>query len=257
MRNDGDHVTDDLLVASELIGLRGQSGPMPDPSQVKCTQVSTMEVRMDWPGVDRISAMIQLPENYRLERLTRSEIPALVAAIGVWHPDISVGAASCYLREDFYADKALLDGETGKDLLVVLIKRGDELAGVGSWEREQDALAIYARFGAIAPEHRGAKLAVRAMEFGEQLARAMGAGFIYSLATLKIPNMQLALERAGYQILGFAPGYDRELVAPGVVKRVYEAFYAKVLVPDDDLLRPDPRNLSPKARALFEVLFPD
>ena len=69
--------------------------------------------------------------------------------------------------------------------------------------------------------------------------------------------MQLALERAGYRLLGFVPGYDREVVAPGLVKRVYEAVYAKVLVPDEELLRPDPQNLSPKARALFEVLFPE
>jgi hypothetical protein len=126
---------------------------------------------------------------------------------------------------------------------------------LGSWEREQDALTLYARFGAISPD-RGAKLAVRAMEFGERLARSMGAGFIYGMATLKIPNMQLALERAGYQLLGFVPGYDREEVAAGVVKRVDEAIYAKVLVPDDELLRPDPKNLSPKARALFDLMFP-
>jgi hypothetical protein len=200
--------------------------------------------------------MISLPEGYRAERLRRSDISALTVAIAKWHPDISVGVASCYLREEFYTDKAFLEGETEKDLLVILIKRGDELVGMASWEREQDALTIYAWFGAIAPQHRGAKLAVRAMEFGENLGRAMGAGFIYGLATLKIPNMQLALERAGYQLLGFAPGYDREMVAPGVVKRVYEALYAKVLVPDEDLLRPDPKNLSPKAKALFDVLFP-
>jgi len=212
---------------------------------------------MNWPSDEDLSAMLVLPEGYRGERLRRAEIPALVAAIAVWHPDIAVGAASCYLREDFFADKAFVDGETGKDLLVIVIKHGDEFAGFGSWEREQDALTVYARFGAIAPQHRGAKLAVRAMEFGERLARAMGAGFIYGLATLKVPHMQLALERAGYQLLGFAPGYDREMVAPGVVKRVYEAYYAKVLVPDEDLERPDPKNLSPKAKALFDVLFPD
>lgn len=212
---------------------------------------------MNWPSSDAIAAMIRLPEGYRVEPLRRSEIPALVAAITDWHPDISVGIASCYLRQDFYRDKACLEGEPDKDLLVIVIKCGDELVGMGSWEREQDALSLYARFGAIAPRHRGAKLAVRAMEFGESLARAMGAGFIYGLATLKIPNMQLALERAGYQLLGFAPGYDREMVAPGVVKRVYEAFYAKILVPDEELLRPDPGNLTPKAKALFDVLFPD
>jgi hypothetical protein len=63
-------------------------------------------------------------------------------------------------------------------------------------------------------------------------------------------------QRGGcYQLLGFAPGHDREIVAPGVVKRVRQAFYAKVLVPDDDLLHPDPKNPSPKAKALFDALF--
>ena len=211
---------------------------------------------MKWPDPVALSAMWSLPDGYRNESLKRADIPALIAAINVWHPDVAVGAASCYLREEFYVEKVSLAGETEKDVIVVVTRFNDELAGMGSWEREPDARTLYARFRAIAPEHRGAKLAVRAMEFGERLGRAMGAGFIYGMATLKIPNMQLALERAGYQLLGFTPGYDREVVAPGIVKRVYEAVYAKVLVTDEELLRPDPKNLSPKAKALFDVLFP-
>ena len=211
---------------------------------------------MDWPSTEAMAALVGLPEGYRLERLKRHEVAALVAAIKEWYPDISVGLASCYLREDFYHHNAFLDDENEKDLLVMLVKRGDELAAMGSWQREPEALSIYARFGAVAPQHRGAKLAVRAMEFGECLARAMGAGFIYGLATLKVPSMQLALEHAGYHLFGFVPGYDREMVAPGVVKRVYEALYAKVLVPDDQLLRPDPKNLTPRTKALFDMLFP-
>ena len=39
-------------------------------------------------------------------------------------------------------------------------------------------------------------------------------------------------------------------------KRVFEGVYAKVLVPEEELLRPDPRNLTPRARALFDFLFP-
>jgi hypothetical protein len=211
---------------------------------------------MKWPGMETIATLTQLPEGYRFEQLKRSDIPALIEGIQTWHPDISVGVGSCYLREDFYTEKVFLRDEPEKDMYVVLIMHGDELAGMGSWEREPDALTLYAKLGIIAPAHRGAKISVRAVEFTENLGRAMGAGFVYGLATLKVPHMQLALERAGYQLLGFAPGYDRELVAPNVVKRVYEAFYAKVLVPDEDLLRPDPRNLSPRAKALFEVLFP-
>ncbi len=200
--------------------------------------------------------MTNLPEGYRFEQLGRSDIPVLIEAIRQWHPDIAVGIASCYLRESFYTEKVFLKDEVQKDLYVVLIMREDELAGMGSWERESDALTLYAKLGIIAPAHRNFKIAGRTTEFSENLGRAMGAGFVYGLATLKTPHMQLALERAGYQLLGFAPGYDQELVSPGVVKRVYEAFYAKVLVPDEQLLRPDPKNLSPKAKALFEVLFP-
>jgi hypothetical protein len=40
------------------------------------------------------------------------------------------------------------------------------------------------------------------------------------------------------------------------VKRVYEALYAKVLVGDADLLRPQPRNLTRGTRAFVCQLFP-
>ena len=98
---------------------------------------------------------------------------------------------------------------------------------------------------------------VRMVPVGELAGRAMGAEFFFGLATLKIPHMQHALETAGWQLIGFTSGYDREQVAPGVVKRVFEGVYTKVLVPEDEVMRPDPRNLTPKARALFDVLFPE
>jgi hypothetical protein len=40
-----------------------------------------------------------------------------------------------------------------------------------------------------------------------------------------------------------------------VVKRVYEAIYAKVLVPSDDLHLPQRSNLSDKVKMLWEQLF--
>lgn len=212
---------------------------------------------MLWPNVDAISQQVQLPEGYSCQPLKRSDVPALIAAISAWYPDVSVGAASCYLDNDFYETEATLDGETERDLWVVLIWYGHELAGFASWDRERAAQTLYARFGVVSPNHRGAKLATRLMQFGEASARAMGAGFIYTMATLKSPHMQQALERAGYRLLGFAPGYDRELVAPGEVKRVYEAYYAKVLVPDEELLRPDSSNMTSRTKELFELLFPE
>jgi hypothetical protein len=81
-------------------------------------------------------------------------------------------------------------------------------------------------------------------------------GMIYGLATLKVPHVQRVFETLGWQLIGITPGYDREMVAPGVVKRVYEAIYAKVLVADARLLRPSARNLTERTRAFFRLLFP-
>jgi hypothetical protein len=212
---------------------------------------------MKWPSIDQLSAMTPLPDGYRYDWLKRSEIPALIACIERWHPDIAVGGGSCYLREGFYNDHVFLEGETEKNIIVGLFKYADELAGMWSLEQEPDALTIYSRLIIIAPEHRSAKLASKAVPLVELVGRAMGAEFLYGAATLKIPHVQHVLETGGWQLIGFTSGYDREQVAPGVVKRVFEAVFTKVLVPEEDLVRPNPDNLTPRARALFEVLFPN
>lgn len=211
---------------------------------------------MDWPTIDRISTLAPLPDGYRYEKLTRAQVPALIEGIRHWHPDIAVGGGSCYLREDFYAASVCLGDETGKDVFVGVFKRADELVGMWSWERIPDTLSMYGRLIVIAPTHRSAKLASKVMPLAELAGRAMGAEFLFGLATLKIPHMQHALESAGFQLIGFTSGYDCEEVAPGDVKRVFEGVYCKVLVPEDQLVRPDPNNLTPRARALFDVLFP-
>jgi len=196
-----------------------------------------------------------LPAGYRFAPFGRSHVASLIEAIRKWHPPISVGVASGYLREDFYHARVSLDGEVERDILVVLIMFNDEPAGVWSFEREVDSLAIYGRLVILAPEHRGKKLSVHLMAGTENIGRAMGAAFMYALATLTDPYAQRALEGAGYRLLGFFPGYDREEVAPGVVKRMYQAVYAKLLVPEDQVHWPDPKNMTPRARALFELLF--
>ncbi|MGZ9032410.1 MAG: hypothetical protein ACXW2G_13625, partial [Burkholderiaceae bacterium] len=202
------------------------------------------------------SALAPLPDGYRYEKLLRSDVPALIAGIRRWHPDIAVGGGSCYLREAFYDASVCLDDETRKDLFVGVFKHADKLVGMWSWERLPDTLALYGRLIVIAPEHRSAKLASAVMPLAERAGRTMGAEFLFGLATLKIPHMQHALESAGFQLIGFTSGYDCEEIAPGDVRRVFEGVYCKVLVAEDELVRPDPANLTPRARALFDVLFP-
>jgi hypothetical protein len=211
---------------------------------------------MKWFSIEQLSAMASLPEGFHLELLKRSDIPALIDAIRYWHPDIAVGGASCYLRENFYAENVSLQGEQEKNVIVVLFRRGDEIVGMWSWEQEPDALTLYARLIVISPQYRSAKLASSVIPMAEIVGRLMGAEFFYGLATLKIPHMQHALESAGWQLVGFTSGYDREQVAPGVIKRVFEGVYCKVLVPEEEVVRPDPNSLTPRSRALFDFLFP-
>jgi RimJ/RimL family protein N-acetyltransferase len=210
---------------------------------------------MKWPTHEALATMISLPAGYRFEQVGHVHVAPVIAALKSWYPGISAGVSSCYLREDFYRHRVCLDDDPDKDIWVVRIMFGEELAGVWSFEREVDSLAIYGRILVVAPVHRGTRLSVHLLQGTESIGRAMGAAFIYALASLQNPYVQQALERAGFRLLGFFPGYDRAEVAPGVVKRVYQSVYAKLLVPEDQVHWPDPKNMTPRARALYELLF--
>ncbi len=212
---------------------------------------------MKWPAIETLRELVPLPGGYDFLAFERAHIAPLIVALKEWHPEIVVGVSSCYLREDFYVNRVAIHGGADADILVVPIAFNGEMIGMWSFEREIDSLALYGRLIVLAPAHRGAGLSVLAMLGTEQLGRNMGAAFMYALATLQHPYAQRALERAGYRLLGFFPGYDRVEVAPGVVKRVYQAVYAKLLVAEDDVHWPDPKNLSPRARSLYELLFAD
>lgn len=212
---------------------------------------------MKWLPHDELVALVPLPPEFRLEPMQSAHIAAVIAALHAWYPDITFGANSGYMRSEFYHQRVCLDGADDKDVQAWTIWCRDELVGIWSVERESDSLAVFGRVVVIAPQHAGTGLMSQVNKGMEAVSRKMGAAFLYTLATLKHPYLQQALERAGYRLLGFFPGYDRQLVAPGVVKRVYLAAYAKLLVPEDSVLRPDPRNLTPRAKALFDLLFSD
>lgn len=212
---------------------------------------------MKWPSTRELMQLAPLPPGYRYAPLDLACLPELMAALQSWYPELSVGMNSCYLREDFYRTRVCLDEANDRDIYASRILFGDALVGFWSFEREVDSLAIYGRLIVVAPAHRDARLSAHAMAGTEHMGRSMGAAFLYALATLKHPYAQQALERADYRLLGFFPGRDREEVAPGVVKRVYQAVYAKLLVSPDKVHWPQTRNMTPRTRALFELLFPD
>jgi hypothetical protein len=65
-----------------------------------------------------------------------------------------------------------------------------------------------------------------------------------------------AISTVSANVRGITPGFDKELIAPGEVTRVYVAVYAKVLVPHE-LLKPKAENLTPAVKALFDLLYPE
>jgi RimJ/RimL family protein N-acetyltransferase len=210
---------------------------------------------MNWVAIDELSSKLPIPDGYRIEQLKRSEIPEVIRCFRDWFPDITVGAESCYQREDFYSREVSLEGEPERDVIVLLVKKDQELVAIVSLQRFEDTLTLYGRLGVIAPRYRGEKLAYMGPALLEAVGRAMGMEVIYLLAEFTIPNMQRVMERAGFQIVGIIPASDRLLVAPGVTKRVYEAYYVKVLAADAEILRPQVESMTPRTKALYDFLF--
>jgi hypothetical protein len=211
---------------------------------------------MIWPSAAALTASVPPPDGYRYELLRRSDVAALVNALDDWFPGLAVGNASCFLREDFYANHVFFDQSADHDFFVVIFKQGDEWAGILSVEREKDSQVLYGRVGAISKPHRGAGLSKLFPPLIEAMGDAMGMGMVYGLATLKVHNMQVGFEKAGWKLIGIIPGFDRELIGPHQVKRVFEAIYVKVLVAESELLRPSVAGMTPATNALFNFLYP-
>jgi GNAT superfamily N-acetyltransferase len=211
---------------------------------------------VNWLPWHEALALIELPPGYSVQTMRSEHVAAAAAVLRRLYPDVTYGVNSVFLREGYYHDRVCLDGAVDKDVIALTVWQGSELIGLWTGEREVDSLALWGRLVVIAPEHARMGLARRIIEGMAEAGRRMGAAYIYALVTLKHRYMQQVFEQGGYRLIGFFPGYDRELVAPGVVKRVYQAVYAKLLAPENKVVRPDPKNLTPAARTLYELLFP-
>lgn len=210
---------------------------------------------MPWPTAEQLAQTVPAPPGYRYRVPALADVPALVRAVDDWFPGLAVGNAGCFLREAFYADKVQLADREDGEFFVLLFLRGEEWAGLLAVERDRDSQVLYGRVGTVDPAHRGTGLSRRFPPLMEAMGAAMGMGMVYSLATLKVPHMQMGFERAGWQLVGVMPGFDRERMEDGSVKRVFEAIYVKVLAEKSELLWPDPGGMTPATRSLYELLY--
>jgi len=213
-------------------------------------------MNLQWPTAAELAAQVPLPPGFDYLLPAAADVPRLVRAVNEWFPGLAVSNASCFLREDFYTEQVCLDGDRRGDHFVLLYRSATEWAGMLAVERDCDSQVIYGRVGTVAGPHRGAGLSRTFPPLMEVMGRAMGMGMVYSLCSLKAPQMQRCFERSAWQLVGVMPGFDREEVEPGVVKRVFEAVYVKVLVDDAELLRPRTQGMTAATLRLFDMLYP-
>ena len=209
---------------------------------------------MQWPSIEELTARAPLPDGYHYAYPTKEDVPAIIEALKVWYPGIAVGNASCHMRRSFYLERVYFGSGSDRDFLVTLIKHQNELVAVFSVERDVDSQVIYGRIGAISRSIAGRTSAdCFFLGGGDRSLDADGHGLRLA-AALKYPHFQRTFERMGWQLIGIMPGFDRELIETGEIRRVYEAAYVKVLQPEQ-LLAPSLENLTPAVRRLYEMLF--
>jgi len=212
-----------------------------------------------WSAGLAVLQRITLPENYRLDQMTTRDVPVVTAQLARWYPDIQVGMESPHLQPEFFLKETQLAEELNeRTLLPIVIRQREEgIVAVITYERNVLARSITCRLGVLAPEHRSAHLALLGPLLLEEIGRALGAELAYYFATLKTRHQQVIAERRGFQLVGIVPGYDRDVIAEGVTKRVYEALYAKLLVSQDELYTPPLESFTKRTRAVWSALFGD
>ncbi|WP_085687248.1 MULTISPECIES: hypothetical protein [unclassified Pseudomonas] len=210
---------------------------------------------MKWPTIDHVRSFTVLPSGYTWDYLKLEEIDVAIDFFRTWFPSISVGLGSQFLDRQFYTDNVVVEGKLERDVFASVVRRNHEIVAIATWEKIDGADVLFGRVGAVAKPHRQTRLAIAAQELGEKMGTFMGAGLIYGMATTSASYMQQALEHSGYKAVGIMPGFDREEIEPGTVRRVYEVIYVKRLAPLSDFLIPSVHNLTPTVARLYAEIF--
>lgn len=212
---------------------------------------------MHWQP-DAVLAAFEAPAGYRLEHARPADVPELTRRLREWYPDIVVGAESGHLEPSFYQREVFLQGGAADAPSIALIARpegGDAIVAALTLTYDPRARSISSRLGAVDPAHRNSTLGFLGARLLETFGRAMGAELAYYFATLKSRHQQVIAERFGFDPVGIVPAFDRDMVAPQQIRRVYEILYAKVLIAPSGVLEPDPAVMTARTRALYNHLF--
>jgi hypothetical protein len=211
---------------------------------------------MNWSKARDVLRETKTASGYELMQMRTEDVPQTVANLRDWYPDIVVGAESSHLTTEFYLEETTLaDTEPERAIFPVVAKHQGAVVAMITFERNLLSKTITCRMGAVAPAHRGSGLALLGPLLLEKIGRAIGAELVFYYATLKTPHQQVLAERMRYKLVGIVPAFDRDMIRPGEIKRVYEAIYAKVLVEDDAVSVPAEDGLTIRTKAVWAALF--
>ncbi|MBS1984090.1 MAG: hypothetical protein JST16_07945 [Bdellovibrionales bacterium] len=213
---------------------------------------------MKWRQLEEILPGITLPKGHTIHKLLPEDVSWFTTALRDWYPDIQVGTESRFLNPDFYREQIFVgpnqDSDAGRFFPVICRVDGEVAAWLVLY-KDDDALTISSPMAGVVPEFRKEGVGLIFSRLLEAMGRAIGAELATVVTTLKMKGTQRILEEQGFQIVGILPAVDRDLVAPGKVRRVYEAVYSKLLVSSDNVLVPDRDCMTPRTQALFQFLF--
>jgi hypothetical protein len=215
-------------------------------------------MEMRWLPLDEMLAGLAIPEGIRFEQLARDQIDLVIERLRAWYPDIVVGAESRHLDRAFYETGTSLRGEAADHPVIGLVCRGttdDAIVGFMSLEKNARGRQISSPMGAVEPTQRGLGIGQFGAVVLEHVGRVIGAEVAFYQVTLKTTRQQRNAERHGFKLCGILPAIDRDAIAAGVVRRVYEGIYVKVLAPAADVHIPSWKDLGEPARALWLAVF--
>lgn len=211
---------------------------------------------MLWKPVSVLTDEIQPPAGFTIDQLGEADVEPLTARLRQWFPQVTVGGERCHLTPAFYRAKTQLREVTeDRRIFPVVVKKGDAIVSLTTIEKDRDDLTITARMGVVDPDYRGAGLGHLGPRFVEVMGRAIGAELAYYFTTMRIPHEQVISERLGFRLVGILPGSDREPMDDGSIKRVPEALYAKLLVPESQVFTPPDGALTESTRRFWRFLF--
>jgi hypothetical protein len=211
-----------------------------------------------WLPLDDMLRDLVLPAGIHFEQLARDEIEAVTHRLRSWFPDIVVGSESRHLERAFYENEYTLRGEGTDRPLLGLVCRATssgEIVGFMSLEKNARARQIMSPMGAVEPTQRGLGIGQFGTVILEHVGRQIGAEVALYHVTLKGSRQQKNAERHGFTLCGILPAIDRDAIAPGVVRRVYEGIYVKVLAPPSEVHTPAWSDLTERTRSVWMQIF--